>query len=93
MSYSGYDIENTLVLNKASVDRGFGRCQVMRKHVALMKRYAFDRIGDPPSQVDCPTGPSADRFNILDSDGTAGVGPGQVIVNRHTNKFISKYTS
>ena len=48
MSYSGYDIEDALVLNKASVDRGFGRCQVMRKHVALMKRYAngtFDRIG------------------------------------------------
>ena len=30
--------------------------------------------GDPPAQVDCPTGPSADRFNILDSDGIAGVG-------------------
>ncbi|POG68918.1 DNA-directed RNA polymerase [Rhizophagus irregularis DAOM 181602=DAOM 197198] len=96
MSYSGYDIEDALVLNKASVDRGFGRCQVMRKHVALMKRYAngtYDRIGDPPAQVDCPTGPSADRFNILDSDGIAGVGervmPGQVIVNRHTPTNLS----
>ncbi|KAF2671685.1 beta and beta-prime subunits of DNA dependent RNA-polymerase [Microthyrium microscopicum] len=31
MSYSGYDIEDALVLNKASCDRGFGRCQVFKK--------------------------------------------------------------
>jgi DNA-directed RNA polymerase III subunit RPC2 len=31
MSYSGYDIEDALVLNKASCDRGFGRCQVYKK--------------------------------------------------------------
>lgn len=31
MSYSGYDIEDALVLNKASCDRGFGRCQIFKK--------------------------------------------------------------
>ncbi|KAG7848739.1 hypothetical protein KL941_001557 [Ogataea angusta] len=39
MSYSGYDIEDALVLNKASIDRGFGRCQVLRKTTAVLKRY------------------------------------------------------
>ncbi|KAL9090271.1 MAG: hypothetical protein Q9159_002076 [Coniocarpon cinnabarinum] len=48
MSYSGYDIEDALVLNKASLDRGFGRCQVLRKNATHMKRYAngnFDDFG------------------------------------------------
>ncbi len=31
MSYSGYDIEDAIVMNKASLDRGFGRCIVLRK--------------------------------------------------------------
>jgi DNA-directed RNA polymerase III subunit RPC2 len=39
MSYSGYDIEDALILNRASVDRGFGRCQVFRKATTLLKRY------------------------------------------------------
>jgi DNA-directed RNA polymerase III subunit RPC2 len=50
MSYSGYDIEDALVLNKASVDRGFGRCQVFRKYSTTLRKYpnsTVDRIGDP----------------------------------------------
>lgn len=39
MSYSGYDIEDALVLNKASIDRGFGRCQVMRKYATTLRKY------------------------------------------------------
>ncbi|TKA65459.1 DNA-directed RNA polymerase III subunit RPC2 [Cryomyces minteri] len=49
MSYSGYDIEDALVLNKASCDRGFGRCQVFKKTSVPLKKYASglqDRIGD-----------------------------------------------
>ena len=33
-----YDIEDAIVMNRASLDRGFGRCIVLRKHSATLKK-------------------------------------------------------
>jgi len=58
MSYSGYDIEDAIVMNKASLDRGFGRCIVLKKYSASLRKYAnrtTDRIVAPLP----PTGPAA----------------------------------
>lgn len=41
MSYSGYDIEDAIVMNKASLDRGFGRCIVMKKYTTLWNSIPF----------------------------------------------------
>ena len=34
----GYDIEDAVVLNRGSMDRGFGRCFVIRKFQTSIKR-------------------------------------------------------
>lgn len=74
MSYSGYDIEDALVLNKASCDRGFGRCQVFRKYAAELQKYPNgnrERIGDKdPQQI---------KNGSLSEDGLAD--PGWIVTN------------
>ncbi|BFZ55588.1 DNA-directed RNA polymerase III complex subunit Rpc2 [Savitreella phatthalungensis] len=89
MSYSGYDIEDALVLNKASIDRGFGRCQVFRKNVSIIKKYpngTYDRLGDPLR--DDKGEELIEKHKVLDPDGIAVVGEhirsGQVFLNKQT---------
>ena len=88
MSYSGYDIEDALVLNKASCDRGFGRCQVLRKYSTQLRKYTNgheDRIGDCTMSSDDSEKPIA-KHVILDTDGFAHVGEkiaqGNVFINK-----------
>ncbi len=87
MSYSGYDIEDALVLNKASVDRGFGRCQVLRKYPVSLKKYPNETIDDVwgPMMRQDGTGPDKGH-GLMDIDGMARVGErvhaGDIMVNK-----------
>jgi len=75
MSYSGYDIEDALVLNKASCDRGFGRCQVFKKSVIPLKSYMNGTQDNVDMQMaltpECITNP---KFASIGEDGIAQVG-------------------
>lgn len=84
MSYSGYDIEDALVLNKASLDRGFGRCQVMRKYSSMIKTYpnrTYDRLVSAPEQ-------EIERYGAIGQDGLASPGEklkeGNVLINKQS---------
>ncbi|KAJ4832036.1 DNA-directed RNA polymerase III subunit 2 [Turnera subulata] len=81
MSYSGYDIEDAIVMNKASLDRGFGRCIVMKKYAAVNQKYengTEDRILRPQK--------TEERERVLDDDGLAA--PGQII--RNGDVYVNK---
>lgn len=74
MSFSGYDIEDALILNKASLDRGFGRCQVFKKNATLIRKYAngtHDRLAGPPVDKEGNIRP---HYEKLQGDGIVGVG-------------------
>ncbi|KAF1329291.1 DNA-directed RNA polymerase iii subunit, partial [Globisporangium splendens] len=98
MSYSGYDIEDAIVLNKASLDRGFGRCMVFKKYQTMIKKYAngsYDRIVGPPdfdSLMSNGGGAAGNmgfrnaKYASLDADGIARVGGvvqnGAIMINK-----------
>ncbi|XP_045103150.1 DNA-directed RNA polymerase III subunit RPC2-like [Portunus trituberculatus] len=90
MSYSGYDIEDAIIINKASLDRGYGRCIVYRNAKCTVKRYAnqtSDRVQGPLMQVlEGGKQKVVWKHEALDSDGMAAVGmpvqPRQVLVNK-----------
>lgn len=82
MSYSGYDIEDALVINKASCDRGFARCQVFKKQSITLKQYpngAKDIVGKPKLKL-----PDS-RYDKLGSDGL--VDPGEELVSGDAYAF------
>lgn len=84
MSYSGYDIEDATVINKASLDRGYGRCFVYRNQKCFLRKYptlgnASDKLNGPLVSAEPPYKPTF-QHETLDSDGI--VAPGEVIHNR-----------
>jgi DNA-directed RNA polymerase III subunit RPC2 len=89
MSYSGHDIEDALLLNKASLDRGFHRRYALSKVDLYMKKYGDERrdriatINDDPTFVR-----SQPAFSALDDDGL--VRPGEVLEagKVFANKFV-----
>lgn len=97
MSYSGHDIEDALVLNKASLDRGFARRYYLSKIDIKLKSY-----GDN-SQPDIIVGTAQDhslnlndpRYSALDEDGLIKSGielkEGQIYANKYvpsSNSYV-----
>uniref|UniRef100_A0A1B6DRA4 DNA-directed RNA polymerase subunit beta n=1 Tax=Clastoptera arizonana TaxID=38151 RepID=A0A1B6DRA4_9HEMI len=94
MSYSGYDIEDALILNKASLDRGYARCLVYRNAKCTLKQYAnqtYDRIMGP--LVDAETKKPIYKHEPLDHDGIAS--PGEMVRERQVlvNKSMPTVSS
>ncbi|BDA40723.1 DNA-directed RNA polymerase III subunit RPC2 [Coccomyxa sp. Obi] len=87
MSYSGYDIEDAIIMNRASLDRGFGRCIVLRKYGTVLKKHQ-NRAQDIVQAAGIPPGQSkaTGRHKLLDVDGIAAPGeiasPGEILINK-----------
>lgn len=82
MSYSGYDIEDALILNQGSVDRGMARVEVYRTNTVSLKKYSTGQsevlIGDQNSDgIVCP--------GALVSEGTVLVNKMSPVTNALTN--------
>ena len=91
MSYSGYDIEDAVILNKASVDRGYGRCIVYRNSKCVLKKHTNcpeDKIDGPLFDPKFEEPRKIWKHLALDADGLPYIGtpilPHQVMINKKT---------
>ena len=96
MPFEGYNMEDAIVLNKASTERGMGRSTYFRPYTATELQYAgglSDNITIPDKDVSGYRTESSYRF--LEDDGVAypeaDVGPGDVVIGKVTPpKFLSE---
>ncbi|MBC8494846.1 DNA-directed RNA polymerase subunit B [archaeon] len=95
MSYQGYNMEDAVVINKGSVDRGMGRSTYYRPVVSEELRYAgglIDEVGLPDKEV---KGYRSERdYRFLEDDGIiypeAVVKEGDVIIGKSSPpRFLS----
>jgi DNA-directed RNA polymerase III subunit RPC2 len=98
MSYTGYDIEDAVILNQASLDRGFGRAMYMRRYQTNLKKYsngANDILVPPPELPPVTDKKFAmmKKFRTLDKDGISRIGEelqdGDVYMHKHTPDMAS----
>lgn len=91
MSYSGYDIEDAVILNKASLDRGFGRAMYIRRYQTEIRKHGNGDVDGlfAPKERREPGKKSMSiekRFHAVDDHGTARIGEklenGDVFINK-----------
>ncbi len=95
MSYRGYNMEDSVILNKASIQRGFGRSTYYRPCSTEELRYSgglIDEVGIPDKEV---KGYKSERdYRFLEADGIiypeAGVAEGDVVIGKTSPpRFLS----
>ena len=95
MSYKGYNMEDAIIINKGSIDRGFGRSTYYRPSIAEELRYSgglMDEVSTPDKDV---KGYKSEKdYKYLEDDGIiypeASVKEGDVVIGKTSPpRFLS----
>ncbi len=97
MSFTGYNIEDALIMNKSSIDRGLARSTFFRLYATEERRYAGglqDKIEKPEARVEGSKPP--EMYRKLDVDGIISpeveVSGGEVLIGKTSPpRFMEEY--
>jgi len=96
MSYSGYDIEDAIILNKASLDRGFGRIMAFNRIETSFEAYSNNTkdVRVAPGKDSCNNNTKL-SLHAVDVDGLPFIGAkltkGDIYVNKFTPENTKKF--
>ncbi|MEM3113360.1 MAG: DNA-directed RNA polymerase subunit B'' [Candidatus Pacearchaeota archaeon] len=96
MTYEGYNMEDAIVINKASIDRGFGRSTFFRPYTSVELNYAgglADEICIPSKDISGYR--TEESYRYLEDDGVvypeAKLNAGEVVIGKVSPpKFLSE---
>ena len=90
MSYSGYDIEDALILNKSSLDRGFGRVATYKRVKTEFETNngIMDSLKTPDQFINRGRVQKNVHLRALDSSGLAKVGEKLQNNDVYVNKVV-----
>ncbi|MBW2965958.1 DNA-directed RNA polymerase subunit B [Candidatus Woesearchaeota archaeon] len=95
MSYEGYNMEDSIILNKGSIDRGFGRSTYYRPSIAEELRYSGGLVDDVSiPDKDVKGYKSEHDYRYLEKDGIiypeAQIAEGDVVIGKTSPpRFLS----
>ena len=95
MSYKGYNMEDAIILNRGSIDRGLGRSTYYRPAIAEELRYSGGLIDDITVPDKDVKGYKSERdYRLLEEDGIifpeAAVNEGDVVIGKTSPpRFLS----
>ena len=96
VSYSGYDIEDAIILNKASLDRGFQRIMALRRFETSFERYENGtkdiRLSPQNDSYYKHTSKNMQYFHAIDKDGLPFVGEELKSGDVYINKYVPSNT-
>ncbi len=90
MSYSGYDIEDAIILNKASIDRGFARIIALRRFETSFEKYqnGAKDIRLPPQNDSSFRSKNMKSLHAIDKDGLPFIGSELTNGDIYVNKYV-----
>ena len=99
LNYEGYNVEDSIVVNKGSLDRGYARITHYRPYIAEKARYPggqVDRIAIPDKEIQGYT--TEEDYRLLEEDGITypevDVKGSDVIIGKNSPpRFLSKLES
>jgi len=97
MSFTGYNIEDAIIMNKSSIERGLARSTFFRLYATEERRYAgglSDKIEKPEANVEGSKPP--EMYRKLDADGIISpeveVSGGEVLIGKTSPpRFMEEY--